>query len=258
MVSFGNEMSDNPRSNDATTNTARKSEPIVARPLHVEVAERLRDLISTGVLAPGARLNERVLTERFGISRTPLREAIRMLASEGLVRLLPHRGAEVTVLTRRDAQHMFEIMGVLESLAGELACQRATADDLQQIASLHDEMRQHHVDRNLAEYFHCNRAIHLAIVRASRNRELADIYRKMAARLVGARYMQNYSQERWDNAMHEHELILQALLARDSERLKGALATHLTNKVESMRAWLPEDDPTVDRETAPHPAPEAE
>lgn len=234
-------MSGDWRTSGVSTTKARPSEAIVARPLHLEVADRLRDLITRGTLAPGARLNERMLTERFGISRTPLREAIRMLASEGLVRLLPHRGAAVTVITRRDAENMFEIMAVLESLAGELACQRAAENDLQAISLLHEEMRNHYAKGDLTEYFRCNQSIHQGIVHSSRNKELADIYQRMSVRLVGARYMANFSRQRWDRAMHEHELILEALLARDSERLKALLATHLKNKLDAIQSWLPEN-----------------
>ncbi len=232
-------MSENSHTHDASATKTRPPDTILVRPLHIEAAERLRDLISRGILAPGARLNERVLTERFGISRTPLREAIRMLASEGLVRLLPHRGAEVTIITHRDAQHMFEIMAVLESLAGELACERATENELQSIALLHEEMRRHYANGDLAEYFRCNQAIHQGIVHASSNKELADIYQRMSARLVGARYLANFSRQRWDRAMQEHELILEALLARDRERLKTLLAQHLTNKLDAILALLP-------------------
>lgn len=234
-------MSENSHTSDASSMNARRPDAILVRPLHLEVAERLRELISSGALAPGARLNERVLTERFGISRTPLREAIRMLASEGLVRLLPHRGAAVTAITRRDAQHLFEIMGVLESLAGELACKRATSADLQAIAQLHEEMRRHYENGDLSEYFRCNQAIHQGIVQSSRNKELADIYQRMSARVVGARYLANFSRDRWERAMEEHDQILEALLARDSTRLKALLAQHLANKLEAIVARLPDD-----------------
>src|SRR5690606_13876427 len=119
-------------------------EAVTPRPLHIEVADRLRDLITQGELAAGDRLNERLLTERFTISRTPLREAIRMLAAEGLVRLLPNRGAVVCPITLADARDMFEVMAALEALAGELACKRAADGDNAEIAALHDQMRIHH------------------------------------------------------------------------------------------------------------------
>src|SRR5690606_25552615 len=180
-------------------------EPICPRPLHSEVADRLRDLIVQGEFEPGTRLNERLLTERFGISRTPLREAIKMLASEGLVQLLPNRGAVVTAITRKSALDMFQVMGVLESLAGELACARATDQDIEEIANLHATMRRHYKRRELNEYFRLNQEIHQRIVDCAGNKELADIYRRLSVRLRRARYMANSSKERWDAAMADRK-----------------------------------------------------
>ena len=213
-------------------------EPISPRPLHSEVADRLRDLIVLGELEPGDRLNERLLTERFGISRTPLREAIKMLASEGLVQLLPNRGAVVTAITRKSALDMFQVMGVLESLAGQLACERATDRDIAEITKLHETMRRHYKRRELNEYFRLNQQIHQRIVECAGNAELADIYRRLSVRLRRARYMANYSKERWDEAMAEHEQILEALAQRLAQRLKALLATHLDNKLKVIEDWL--------------------
>jgi DNA-binding GntR family transcriptional regulator len=213
-------------------------QPIAPRPLHTEVADRLRDLIVQGELAPGDRLNERMLTERFGISRTPLREAIKMLASEGLVQLLPNRGAVVTSITRANALDMFQVMGVLESLAGQLACERASDRDIAEIEALHEQMRLHHKRSELNEYFRLNQHIHQRIVDCAGNSELADIYRRLSVRLRRARYMANFSRERWDKAMEEHNQIFQALAERDSKRLKTLLGTHLENKFKVIEDWL--------------------
>ena len=103
------------------------------RPLHEEVVDQLRDRIVQGDLTPGARLNERVLCEQLGISRTPLREAIKVLATEGLVELLPNRGAIVTALKAETMADTLAVMGSLESLAGELACANASEGDLAEI-----------------------------------------------------------------------------------------------------------------------------
>jgi len=220
-------------------------EPISPRPLHTEVADRLRDLIMQGDLAPGDRLNERLLTERFGISRTPLREAIKMLASEGLVQLLPNRGAIVTAVTRASALDMFQVMAVLEALAGELACERASEREIAEITALHDQMRLHYKRRELNEYFRLNQSIHQRIIDCAGNAELADIYRKISVRLRRARYMANFSKERWDDAMGEHEQILDALVQRDARRLKALLATHLKNKFRVIEDWLATTESTA-------------
>lgn len=220
------------------------------RPLHNEVADRLRRLITRGELTPGQRLNERVLTERFGISRTPLREAFKVLSSEGLVKLLPNRGAIVTTLTRADAEDMFQVMAALEALGGELACRRASDRDIAEIEALHGQMRAYFDQGDLADYFELNQRIHQKIIDCAGNLELAEAYRRIAARIRRVRYMANLSRPRWDEAMDEHEQILSALVARDSERLKALLALHLKNKFEVIRDWLAETEAEEQNATA--------
>lgn len=210
----------------------KSDELIGRRPLHDEVAARLRDMIVQGELAPGARLNERVLCERFGTSRTPLREAVKMLASEGLVDLLPNRGAVVSELTLQDVEDMFQVMGALEALSGELACQRAADADIAEIRALHYQMRVHHARGELSEYFRYNQRIHEKIVECARNSALSGVYRSLSGRIRRARYMANLSKERWDRAVEEHEQILEALAARDGARLRVLLQQHLANKFE--------------------------
>ena len=118
--------------------------PIERQSLHEAVTARLRDMIVEGEYPPGSRLPERVLCETFGISRTPLREALKVLASEGLLELAPHRGARVAGLTAMDVDELFPVMGALEALAGELACARITEMELAEIRALHYQMVLHH------------------------------------------------------------------------------------------------------------------
>lgn len=201
------------------------------RLLHDEAVTRLRDMIVQGELGPGERLNERVLCERFGISRTPLREALKVLASEGLVELLPNRGAVVTELTLSAVREMFAVLGALEALAGELACRNASEADVAEIRALHYQMLLHHTRGELAEYFRCNQQIHLRLVDAAGNAVLSGIYGQLNANVRRARYMANLSRERWDQAVREHEEMLAALIARDGPRLKKVLGDHLSNKM---------------------------
>ncbi len=215
---------------------------IERRPLHEEVIDQLRDRIVLGELAPGARLNERVLCEQLGISRTPLREAIKMLATEGLVELLPNRGAIVTPLKAARIADTLAVMGALESLAGELACANASESDLAEIRALHFEMLAHHARRELAAYFRYNQFIHMKIIEAAGNPVLTNTYRQLNANVRRARYMANLSQKRWDAAVGEHEEILAALVSRDAPRLKRLLAEHLAHKVVSVMAALASND----------------
>ncbi|HET7635055.1 MAG TPA: GntR family transcriptional regulator [Burkholderiales bacterium] len=212
---------------------------LIDRPsLHEELVNRLRDLIVEGELPPGTRLNERVLCERFGVSRTPLREAVKVMASEDLVELLPNRGAVVTALTEADMRYLFEVMGALEALAGELACRRIDDAALAEIRALHYQMLLHHTRGELPEYFKCNQQIHEKIVAAAGNPVLVATYRSLSGRIRRARYMANLSQERWDHAVHEHEQILEALTAHDGARLRDLLQRHLANKFEVVRTAI--------------------
>ncbi len=152
------------------TDTQRSpSLSIARRPLHEEAADRLRDLIVQGSLAPGSRLNERLLTAQLGVSRTPLREAFKVLATEGLVELLPNRGAIVSEIDAARIAETLAVMGALEALAGELASAAATDGQINEIRSLHQEMLANHARGDLAGYFKFNQAIHLKIVKYSGN-----------------------------------------------------------------------------------------
>jgi DNA-binding GntR family transcriptional regulator len=202
--------------------------------LHEEAVERLRDMIVQGRLNAGKRLNERLLCEQLGISRTPLREAIKLLAAEGLIDLLPNRGAVVSSLELARLSDTFKVMGALEGLAGELACQHATPKHIAEIRALHAEMIGTYARGDLAGYFRHNQAIHLKIVQASGNATLANTYRQLNANVRRARYMANLSKERWDEAVREHEQMLAALEARDVSRLKRLLQDHLANKLASV------------------------
>jgi DNA-binding GntR family transcriptional regulator len=207
---------------------------LAPRLLHEDATERLRDMIVQGELAPGVRLNERILGERLGVSRTPLREAIKRLASEGLVELQANRGATVTRLTLETVRGVFQVMGALEALAGELACANATETQLAELRALHFQMRAHHARGDLPGYFRENQRIHLLIAECSGNETLVATYRNLNANVRRARYMANLTRERWDQAVREHDEILDALERRDAPRLQRLLREHLGNKMVSV------------------------
>jgi DNA-binding GntR family transcriptional regulator len=202
--------------------------------LHEETVSRLRVMVTEGELLPGARIPERDLCERFGISRTPLREALKVLASEGLVELLPHRGARVTTLSADALREVFEVVGALEALAGELACSRIDEAGLARIGLLHDVMAGHRQRGDLAGYFACNEAIHEAIVAAAGNPQLGEVYHLLSRRARRARYLANLTPERWEQAMAEHEELLAALRARDGARCAALLREHIEHKLTTV------------------------
>lgn len=206
-------------------------ENVTSRPLNEAAAERLREMIVQGQLAPGARLNERELTALLGLSRTPLREATRTLASEGLVELLPNRGARVASLNVASIRHTLQVMGALEALAGELACAMASDAAIAELRATHFEMLADHARGDLDNYFQHNQRIHLMIIDMAGNTVLSQLYRNLNDQVRRVRYMANLSQTRWDAAIREHEAILAALMARDAPRLKALLADHLAHKL---------------------------
>jgi DNA-binding GntR family transcriptional regulator len=202
--------------------------------LHDETVARLRTLIAEGDLRPGGRIAERDLCERFGISRTPLREALKVLASEGLVELTPHRGARVTRLSGSELRDAFEIVAALEALAGELACARIDDAGIARIAALQREMRGHYERGDLAAYMTSNQLIHEAFNRAAANAQLTEMYELLSRRVRRARYLANHSPERWAAAVREHEEILAALQRRDGPACGALLRAHLEHKLSTV------------------------
>lgn len=202
------------------------------------VTVRLRDMIIEGTLAAGTRLNERVLCEQLAVSRTPLREAFKVLAGEGLIELLPNRGAQVAELSLADIEQTFEVLGALEGLSGQLACQRITEEEITEIRALHYEMLAAHARRDLAAYYKINHVIHDRINAAAGNAVLTATYLQMNARIQNLRFRSNFNQDKWDAAMKEHSAMLDALERRDGQALHAILEHHLLTKRDTVAADL--------------------
>jgi DNA-binding GntR family transcriptional regulator len=208
--------------------------------LHEQVAQRLRQMLVENRIPPGAKLNERQLCEVLNVSRTPLREAIKMLAAEGLVELVPNRGAIALALGEADIANTFEVMAGLEALSGELAAQRVTDEEVAEIRALHYEMMAAYTRRDLSGYYSLNARIHRAINAAAKNPVLTATYNQVNARLQALRFRSNQDGAKWKGAVAEHEKMIEALAARDPAALRQVLLTHLNNKrhtvLEQLRA----------------------
>jgi DNA-binding GntR family transcriptional regulator len=210
--------------------------------LHDEVVNALRSSLIEGRIKPGARVPERALCVELGISRTPLREALKVLAAEGHVVLLPNRGARAARLTRRDLDDLFEVNDALEALAGELACRRITDDGIAAIVAMHRDMAAAFERRDLEDYYRANRAIHEAILAAAGNQALAGVYESVGARIRRARFVAPMPPGHWEVALLEHEAMLNALKRRDGAMLGAILKTHLKHKREEIeRAGFAEE-----------------
>jgi len=221
--------------------------PVIARrSLTDELVERLRDLIVEGEFQPGERLGEKALCERFGVSRTPLREALKILATEGLLELSPNRGARIAGLSAADLDELFPLLGALEALAGELAAARIDEAGIAEVRALHYQMVAHYHRGDLAGYFRLNQQIHEQFLAAAGNATLSAMHRSLSGRLRPARYAANMSPARWRQAVAEHEEMLSLLAARDGVALGALLRRHLDNKAETLREAL--DGPPGDAE----------
>jgi DNA-binding GntR family transcriptional regulator len=203
---------------------------ISRRYLHDEVADRLRGLIHAGELEPRARVNELELAERFGISRTPLREAIKILATEGLLELLPNRGARVASISAEEIDEMIEVVAGLEATAADLACRRITDEEIAAIEAKHKQMVAAWKRKDDPAYFTLNREIHEAIMQASRNATLQGIYANLSGRIQRARYAAHKTPAQWKKAVDEHEEMLKLLKKRDGDRLAVVMREHIRGK----------------------------
>ncbi|MGS1108006.1 GntR family transcriptional regulator [Achromobacter anxifer] len=228
----------------ATSMAAETAPPSAARgmgngrTLPATVAGQLRERIIQGEFPPGTRLNERTLCDLLGVSRTPLREAFRVLAAEGLVQIEPNRGAQVVALSEANIREAFEVIGGLEAMSCRLACERATDQEIAEIRALTYEMMASHARHDLPTYFRTNREIHERISLAAHNCLLKQLYDAQNARIQNLRFVSNENRQKWDLAMREHIEMAEALDARDADRLAGIMRQHLQRKCEAALKTL--------------------
>lgn len=211
---------------------------ITNRSLHDQVASRVRDLIIEGTLEPGSRIDEAHLIEELGVSRTPFREALRTLAAEGLVIVRPSKGSIVRKLTARDVVSMLEVLGHLEQLAGELACDRATDAEIADLIALHDRMMACYQTRERMPYYKMNQDFHTRLAALSKNETLCDMQANIQARLKRIRYIGNEHPDSWAGAVADHEEMVRALKERNGPLLGQAMKSHLKKTWERVKDSL--------------------
>jgi DNA-binding GntR family transcriptional regulator len=222
---------------EPSTGTGIRRADMITRPaLAVEVANALRELILEGELAGGEKIREKELTERFGVSRTPLREAMKMLSAEGLIELIPNRGAIISQSSEADLANAFPILAALEALAGAQAAERATEKELNEISALTDALHNAFTKRDRPRYFEINQAIHNAILDASRNPTLRRMHATLAGQVHRARYQANLEHARWEKAVAEHGRIAEALSDRRTDEVAALLRSHMMAKLASVLA----------------------
>jgi len=208
---------------------------LVQNSLHDEVAAKLRDLIFSGELAPGSFLDEASLCQQLVISRTPLREALKVLTAEGLVRHEPRRGCFVNQVTEQDLDDIFPVIALLEGRCAFEAAANATDADIAVLETLHQRLAGHAKAKRITDYYAANFSIHEAIITLANNKWLAQVIGDLRKILKLARLQQLHAPGRLEQSLAEHLVVFAALKARDSEGAEAAMRTHLTRQRESLR-----------------------
>ncbi len=208
---------------------------LVHNSLHDEVAVLLREKIFAGTLVPGSFIEETALCESLKISRTPLREALKVLTAEGLVRHEPRRGCFVNEVTEQDLDEIFPVIALLEGRCAFEAARHASDADLAALEVLHERLGRHARAKRIVDYYETNFAIHEAIIKLADNRWLAQVIADLRKILKLARLQQLHAPGRLEQSLSEHMAVFAALKARDCEGADAAMRTHLTRQREALR-----------------------
>jgi len=234
----------------------RRSESVTSSAIRT-----LRNLITIGELEPGSRISERSICEQYGYSRTPVREAFKILALEGLIEISQNKGATVAQMSRKEVADVLQILKALEGVAAEAACERISLEEMARLERLHEALTRAFEDGELMTYFEINQHIHQAILSASGNEALSKTYHSLSGRIQRYRYVGNLNDARWAKALTEHTHIMTALRDRDAPLLKQILASHLDNGWQVAKGMTEvnygDDDPmpvNFPRRTSPHAA----
>jgi DNA-binding GntR family transcriptional regulator len=209
-------------------------EPIVSKPLDELVAKRLREMIHAGDLPAGSRLSETELCRKLGVSRTPVREALRVLHTEGLVEIVPRRGAFVMQPNPEQIHQVFELMAVLEAMCARQAAERMTDEGYRELERLHAELEQAYSRRDHDGYLEANHRFHVRVQELTGNQILNEAASGLRGKALLYRSQQLYQPERFDRSIREHRELLDAFRAKDPEAAEAAMKEHLLEQCRSL------------------------
>ena len=205
---------------------------------HVQIADMLRDMIMTGKLEEGDKVNEGELCETMGISKTPLREALRVLSVEGLIRLVPNRGAFVTKPTFEEIAEMFAVMSLLEGFCAREACERMTPRDFVRLEKLHAKLEESFERRDQEEYIRINNQYHSFVQEIAGNRTLNQIVAGLRKKILLYRFQSLNLPVRFERSIREHRDLLEAFRQRDHTRAETLMRAHLHNQSQALETLV--------------------
>lgn len=218
-----------------------------------QIANQLRRDILRGNLMPGDALKERDKASELGVSRTPMREAIRIVAREGLIELRPARSPIVAIPDLQKISDDVEVLLAVETLSAELACARADDEDLKQIAALMQRMADHFDDMDPLDMFEIDMSFHAAIAKASKNIPLAEIHSRFLARLWRVRFLAALKRRNRTRLIQHHGEIVEALKARDAVAVREAINVHLERLGEDIADVIIRERDEIKKKAAPAP-----
>ncbi len=203
------------------------------------IASELEAEIVMGTIPAGARLDEQSLTKRFGVSRTPIREALHTLVARSLAERVPYRGVIVVNITRDRIEEMFEAMGEVEALCGQFAAERMSIGDRGKLEALHARMGEIARSGDTTEYSALNTEFHGMIYKGTQNRDIAELADQLRLKLAPFRKKQLQSKERVMQSCIEHQAIVEAIIERDTRAASKALRRHLTIAAQEVLSTIP-------------------
>jgi DNA-binding GntR family transcriptional regulator len=207
---------------------------IQTKTLHQQVADQIRELIRIGTLEVGQKINEKSLCDSMGVSRTPVREALRILHSEGLIDLIANRGAFVSQPCIEEISDMFQVMSVLEGMCARLATERMTLEDVHRLEAIHRELECYFLERNHEAYLESNQRFHVLVQALSGNRVLHDVINGLRRKILLYRHRQLYQPKRFEASIQEHRDLLEAFRRRDTPRAEALMKRHLLKQCEAL------------------------
>ncbi|MBL7205742.1 MAG: GntR family transcriptional regulator [Desulfobacteraceae bacterium] len=207
---------------------------IHTKTLHQEIVSQIHEMISKGVLVRGQKIDEKRLCESMGVSRTPVREALRLLKSDGLIDLIPHKGAYVSQPCIEEINDMFEVMSVLEGTCARLAVANMKGKDFKRIESLHEELEEHYRNRDYEAYLKKNHVFHIFIQELAGNKVLNDVINSLRQKILLYRQKQLYQPERFEQSIQEHGDLVEGFRKRDPVSAELLMKHHLLMQCKAL------------------------
>lgn len=207
---------------------------IEKKTLHEEIANNLRELIISGELQEGDKIKEDELCSSMGISKTPLREALRVLSVEGLIKLVPNRGSFVSTPTFEEIREMFDVMSVLEGICARAAVKKMSAKDLAALEKLHDKLEKNFKRRAQREYIRINNQFHAFVQEMAGNRTLNQIVNGLRQKILLYRYQSLNLPERFEQSIQEHRDLIKAFRKKDSKKVETLMRRHLKKQCDAL------------------------